>query len=339
MDPIDVAILTESRYEDPPVVGWYERNILEEERLLGEALGRLGMSWRRLDWARADVDWTRVGAAVFRTTWDYFLRPAEFAAWLDRAARETRLINCERLVRWNLEKRYLADLAAQDLRVVAFRIVERGDLRPLAEHLAAEGWEEAVLKPVVSGAGRETHRIEPGRAAEAEPTFRRLVAAEAMLLQPFQRAVLDDGERSLVVIGRKVTHAVRKVARPGEFRVHDDHGGTVHPHEPEAAEIAFAEAAVAACDPAPLYARIDLVRTDGGDPALMELELIEPELFLRFNPPAADLLAAEIARTVSRPPRAPAPAQPSPATPFAPPRRPRRGCRRTGCRGSAPPAG
>jgi glutathione synthase/RimK-type ligase-like ATP-grasp enzyme len=301
VDPIDVAILTENRYEDPPVVGWYERNILEEERLLGEALGRLGLTSRRLDWARADVDWTQVGAAVFRTTWDYFLRPAAFAAWLDRAARATRLINCEELVRWNLDKRYLADLAARGVRIVPFRVVERGDPRPLADHLAVEGWEEAVLKPVVSGAGRETHRIEPGRAAEVEPTFRRLVAAEAMLLQPFQCAVLEDGERSLVVIGGSVTHAVRKVARPGEFRVHDDHGGTVHPHAPTPAEIAFAEVAVAACDPAPRYARVDLVRASDGEPALMELELIEPELFFRFYQPAADALATEIARELSTP--------------------------------------
>lgn len=297
--PLDVAILTESRYQDPPVVGWYEANILEEERLLGEALGRLGLSWRRLDWARADVDWRRVGAAVFRTTWDYFLRPAEFAAWLDRAARATRLINCERLVRWNLEKRYLADLAARGVRVVPFRVVERGDPDSLAAHLAAEGWTDAVLKPVVSGAGRETHRVEPGRAAALEPLFRRLVAAEAMLLQPFQRAVVERGELSLVAIGGAVTHAVRKVARPGEFRVHDDHGGTVYPHAPSPAEIAFAEAAVAACEPRPLYARVDLVEDEREGPALMELELIEPELFFRFHPPAADLLAGEIARELA----------------------------------------
>ncbi len=300
VQPIDVAILTESRYEDPPVVGWYERNILDEERLLGAALGRRGLTSRRLDWARADVDWTRVGCAVFRTTWDYFLRPAEFAAWLDRAARATRLVNCESLVRWNLDKRYLADLTARGVRVVPGRVVERGDRRPLADHLAAAGWEEAVLKPVVSGAGRETYRVEPGRAAALEPTFRRLVAAEAMLLQPFQRAVVEEGERSLVVIGGAVTHAVRKVARPGEFRVHDDHGGTVHPHAPSPAEIAFAEAAVAACDPRPLYARADIVRADDGEPVLMELELIEPELFFRFHPPAADELAGEIARELGR---------------------------------------
>jgi glutathione synthase/RimK-type ligase-like ATP-grasp enzyme len=304
------------------VVGWYERNILEEERLLAAALARRGLTSRRLDWARADVDWTRVGAAVFRTTWDYFLRPAEFAAWLDRAARATRLVNCAALVRWNLDKRYLADLAARGVRVVPGRVVERGDRRPLAEHLAAEGWADAVLKPVVSGAGRETYRVAPGGAAALEPTFRRLVAAEAMLLQPFQRAVVEEGERSLVVIGGRVTHAVLKVARPGEFRVHDDHGGTVHPHAPGAAEVAFAEAAVAACDPRPRYARVDLVRADDGEPALMELELIEPELFFRFHPPAADALAAEIADELGQP--APSAAG-APAAPLAlRPRQPRR---------------
>lgn len=299
MQPVDVAILTEGRYEDPTEIGWYEANILEEERLLGEALGRQGLSSRRLDWARGDVDWGRVGAAVFRTTWDYFLRPAEFSAWLDRVARETRLINREELVRWNLDKRYLADLEQRGVLVVPGRVVERGDRRPLAEHLAAEGWEEAVVKPVVSGAGRETHRIEPGRATDLEPLFRRLVAAEAMLLQPFQRAVVEQGELSLVVIGGAVTHAVRKVARPGEFRVQDDHGGTVEPHAPSPAEVAFAEAAVAACSPRPLYARVDLIEDDAGEPALMELELIEPELFFRFHPPAADALAAEIARALT----------------------------------------
>ena len=93
----------------------------------------------------------------------------------------------------------------------------------------------------ISGSARETYRITPENAAEHEATFRRLVAAETMMLQPFQRAVLDGGELSLMVIGGRLTHAVRKVARPGDFRVQDDHGGTVHEHAPGADEIAFAE--------------------------------------------------------------------------------------------------
>ena len=88
---------------------------------------------------------------------------------------------------------------------------------------------------------------------------------------------------------------MRKIAKPGEFRVHDDHGGTVHPHTPTADEIAFAESAVAACAQAPLYARVDAVRDEAGALSLMELELAEPELFFRFSPPAADALAAAIA--------------------------------------------
>ena len=116
-----------------------------------------------------------------------------------------------------------------------------------------------------------------------------------MLLQPFMHSVAQQGEISLCVIGGQVTHAVRKTPKPGDFRVQDDHGGSVHPYWAEPEEIRFAEKAVAACAVPPQYARVDMVRDPAGRLRLMELELIEPELFLRFNPLAARLLAAEIA--------------------------------------------
>ena len=115
------------------------------------------------------------------------------------------------------------------------------------------------------------------------------------MLQPFQRVILDSGELSLMVIGGRHTHAVRKVAQPDDFRVQDDHGGTVHPYAPTADEIAFAERAVAACDPAPVYARVDMLHDNDGALAVMELELVEPELFMRLHPPAAEALADRIA--------------------------------------------
>ncbi len=98
-----------------------------------------------------------------------------------------------------------------------------------------------------------------------------------------------------MVIGGRCTRAVRKIAKLGDFRVQDDHGGTVYLHTPTAAEIAFAEHAVATCPQSPLYARVDAVRDDSGALSLMELELVEPESFFRFHPPAAHALAAAIA--------------------------------------------
>ena len=155
-----------------------------------------------------------------------------------------------------------------------------------------------ILKPAVSGAARHTYRINNANIEAHQAVLRELLREEAMMLQPFLSSVLTQGEVSLVVIGGRCTHAVRKVAKAGDFRVQDDHGGTVQAHTPTVDEIEFAEHAVAACSQTPLYARVDVVRDESDALSLMELELVEPELFFRFHPPAADLLAAAIAKAL-----------------------------------------
>ena len=111
----DVALLTEHRFdaEVAPEDDWFFRNILEDDGLLRDALERRGVSSVRVDWARPDVDWSRFKCAVFRTTWDYFDRFPEFTTWLDRLEGVTQLVNSHEIVRWNMDKHYLADLAAR----------------------------------------------------------------------------------------------------------------------------------------------------------------------------------------------------------------------------------
>ncbi len=293
--PTDVLILTEDRYVQLDPRDWYQAQVAREEDLLASALGELGLRVARRSWADPDVDWTRCGCALFRSTWDYFDRFAEFSPWLERASTATRLFNDAGLIRWNVDKHYLADLAARGVAIVPTRFVERGEAASLAAIMAAEGWDEIVFKPAVSGAARLTFRVSPATVAAHEAVFARCVAQEAMMVQVFEPAVLDHGELSLVVIDGGTTHAIRKTPRAGDFRVQDDHGGTVHPHQADAAERAFAEAAVAACPSLPLYARVDFVRTAPGAFRLMELELVEPELFFRFHPPAAQVLAQALA--------------------------------------------
>lgn len=295
---IDVVILTESRYENPPVVDWYVENLLYEDNLLRDCLQQRGLNVARVDWSRSDFDWSQARAAVFRSTWDYFHRFAEFAAWLDRVAPLLRLINPAELIRWNYDKHYLLDLEQRGVRCVPTTMIEPGNHRSLGDLLTYLDCREAILKPAIGGAGRHAYRLDLANIAEHEAVFRELVAHEALLLQPFQHSVLTEGEISLVVIGGRHTHGVRKRGKPGDFRVHDDYGGTVHPHAATALEIAFAERAVAACNPTPLYARVDVVRDNQGRLSVMELELIEPELFFRFQPVAAELLAKEISASL-----------------------------------------
>jgi glutathione synthase/RimK-type ligase-like ATP-grasp enzyme len=296
MKKYDVALLTDSRYENPTDPDWYEQQILTEDGFVISALERKGLKVRRVDWASPDFDWTSTRLAVFRTTWDYFFRISEFRAWLDRAAAQTRLLNSHDLVRWNLDKHYLKDLERSNVRIVPTQTVEQGEACDLGAFFEKFDTPELIIKPCVAGAARHTYRVRPDNLTEHQVILDQLLTEEAMLVQPFLRSIPEQGEVSLIVIGDEVRHAVLKIAKPGDFRVQDDFGGTAHAHEATPAERDLALRAVAACAEKTAYARVDIVTDNEGQPALSELELIEPELFFRFNPAAAGLLAEEIER-------------------------------------------
>ncbi len=293
----DVALLTERRYVTnvAPQGDWYLDNVLRDDNLLQAALDDLGISSVRVEWSDPHQDWSEFRCAVFRTTWDYFERFDEFSAWLARVQSLTRLCNDSSIIEWNMDKHYLADLQAKGVAVVPSKFVERGTKIELRELLAETAWDDAVIKPCVSGAARHTYRVHRENAAELDPVIEGLLSAESLLLQPFQPAIVEHGEDSLMVFNGRFSHAVRKVAKPGDFRVQDDHGGTVHHYEPTPGQIELAESAMAVCHPPPAYGRVDMVQVNNGKYAVMELELIEPELWLRYLPTAAMSFAQAIA--------------------------------------------
>jgi glutathione synthase/RimK-type ligase-like ATP-grasp enzyme len=141
---------------------------------------------------------------------------------------------------------------------------------------------EGILKPCVSGAARHTYRLPLKEIPRWQELVDQLLPLESLMVQPFQEQILTNGEITLIAFNGKVSHAVRKRAKPGDFRVQDDHGGTVEAYTPLRNEIEFAERAFAACHPTPCYGRVDLVADRQGWLCVMELELIEPELWLRF---------------------------------------------------------
>ena len=151
------------------------------------------------------------------------------------------------------------------------------------------------MKPVVSGAARHTYMMETDDIQQHEQIFRELIKEEAMMLQEFQENIFEKGEISLMIFGGKYSHAVLKKAKAGDFRVQDDFGGTLHDYEPQKAEIDIAEACMRACPELPLYARVDIMWDNNGNPIVGELEMIEPELWFRRDDKAADRLAEAIA--------------------------------------------
>jgi glutathione synthase/RimK-type ligase-like ATP-grasp enzyme len=293
----DIALLTDHRYTaaKAPEGNWYFANILYEDQLLSEALEKRGITSKRVNWADPDVDWSGFRCAVFRTTWDYFERLDEFRLWLETAEKKLKLLNTPSLIRWNLDKHYLADLHNRGIPVPESRFIEKGSESDLRALLTETGWGEAVIKPCISGCAWHTYRFNSSNADAIGQIIQPLLKKHAFILQPFLNEITESGEDTLMVIGGKVTHAVRKVAKPGDFRVQDDHGGTVHQYTAQPDQIHLAEAAMAACNPTPLYGRVDMVRNNSGQWVVMELEIIEPELWMRFNTPSADAFAEALA--------------------------------------------
>lgn len=260
-----------------------------ETEVVRAALAEVGVDATVVAWT-APVDWADCELVVCRSPWDYYDRVDEFCAWARATGKVTRLENPADVVVWNAHKSYLVDLADAGVPVVRTQLVARG----AATDRALAGYADddvVVIKPAVSAGALDTERLAAG-SPQARVHLARLAAGGDVLVQPFLPQV-HEGELSLVYFDGLFSHAVRKVPAAGDYRVHEHYGGTVDVHEPSPAELDVAEQVLAAAPAATAYARIDLVPGPSGPgaPLLMEAELIEPELFLRYEPAAVHRFA------------------------------------------------
>jgi len=259
-----------------------------DDRALANALVQRGVGVEPVVWGSRRPHHETV---VIRSTWDYVSRPARFREWLDELDDDGVVVhNSTDLIRWNMHKGYLGELADRSVPVVSTALVERGSSVGLDEVMTAHGWESAVVKPAIGATARHTIRVDGSHRTEAVEHFRRLVAAEDVLVQPFVQSITTEGEVSIVAIGGTPSHVVHKRPQVGEWRVQSDFGGTIDRLAMTDEYAAAALTALAAVDGNPACGRVDVVRFDG-QLHLMELELIEPDLFFRLAPEAADALA------------------------------------------------
>ncbi|MEQ9264871.1 MAG: hypothetical protein RLN81_06590 [Balneolaceae bacterium] len=298
MKEFDVVILTESRYLNPDTVDDYIQNVLTEDELLKSELESLGLKVSRKDWSDLDFDWSTTRSAVFRTTWDYFDRFSEFKEWLSKVESLTQFFNPISQIKWNMDKWYLNDLRKKGIHVVETIYIKKGEKRSLRELVQASEFLDIILKPTIAGAARHTYKINVQNVADYQEIFEELIQNEDFMIQPFQYNITEKGEISFMVIDGKFTHAILKKARPGDFRVQDDFGGTVHSYIASKNEIEFAEEVVRACNPLPAYARVDVMWDNENRLAVSEVELVEPELWFRECKEAARLLAKTIAKGI-----------------------------------------
>jgi glutathione synthase/RimK-type ligase-like ATP-grasp enzyme len=264
-----------------------------EAPLVVEALREAGTLADLHAWD-ATVDWAGYDLVVVRSPWDYFDHLDRFLRWVEGVEAATRIVNPATVIRWNSHKGYLAEMGERGVPVLP-TILLAGGTTDAAERLATCGWADVVIKPAVDGGARQTLRADPC-SAEAAAHVERIVAGADVVVQPYAPQI-EAGETSLLFFGEAFSHAVRKVPAEGDYRVQVHHGGTEHRHSPSPAELETARRAME-CAPGPLtYARVDLVDVDGV-PTLMELEVIEPDLFFRLDEGAlgrfADAVLAEL---------------------------------------------
>lgn len=261
--------------------------VLPEDAAIAAAVGERGYTTRWLPW-NAPVDWTRFAAVLPRTCYGYYADAAGFTAWLRaRAADGTRLMNSAAQILWNLDKTYLRALSAAGFAAVPTAWLERDTPALLADILTAHAWDDAVVKPTVSAGAVNTFRVQRGRAAAEAPRVAALLAVGGVMVQPFVPEVQSDGEWSLIYVDGILSHALLKKPAAADFRVQQKYGGSVQSGAAPAGVLATATRLMAhiGMRETPLYARVDGVLTRDGF-LLMELELIEPYLYLATAPGA-----------------------------------------------------
>jgi glutathione synthase/RimK-type ligase-like ATP-grasp enzyme len=265
--------------------------LTDDDRHFATALERHGAHVAPLRWGR---DVATGAVVVIRSTWDYIDRPADFARWLDRlASAHAEVHNSIGLLRWNMHKRYLVELGRRGVPTVPTTLVRAGEHLDLSAVRAEQGWHDVVVKPAVGGTARLAEHSRLAGFASIQRHLDRMLEREDALVQPFIESIATAGEISVVAIAGEPCLAVRKIPAPGDWRTQAEFGGTVEATPLTPALEQIAAAALDALDTTPAYARID-VTGDASDHRLVELELVEPELFFRFDPTVADRLALHV---------------------------------------------
>ncbi len=276
MTPIALRVATCKRLPEPD----------DDEAPLAAALAAGGFTAELVGWDDPAADWDAKVPTILRSTWNYPLAPEAFLAWIDRASAAAPLVNPPDVVRDNLHKRYLLALAARGVPVVPTLLVEPGQPCDLAAIAAPS----IVIKPEIGAASLDARRFAPADPA-AQAHLATLTARGAALVQPYVASVEDYGERSLVWIDGELSHAIGKRPR---FEGDAEQVTGLVPIGSD--ERAVALAALAPIVDRILYGRVDLARDDAGRPMVMELELIEPSLYLAHQPSALERLVAGLRR-------------------------------------------
>jgi glutathione synthase/RimK-type ligase-like ATP-grasp enzyme len=260
-----------------------------ESHLLIHELGVLDIPSELISW-RAPLDWSLFDLVVIRTPWDYFLHLEEFLSWVEDVEKVTRVLNSSRILRWNCHKKYLKELSGLGVPTVpTLWVTKNQQCDGLMDSIE---WPIVVVKPAVSIGAIGALKGNPQDSHVKHHLEEELKKGDVMI-QPFLESVADFGELSLIYFNGAYSHSILKKPQQGDYRVQDAYGGTNTVFEPEIEVQKIGDQVMSHLPDFSLYARVDLVKYQN-QWLLMELEAIEPELFLPLDPQASVRLAKAI---------------------------------------------
>ncbi len=274
-------------------------NLDPHDRLVVERLRNHGVSVEAAVWTDTTVDWGSARLCVLRSTWDYHQCPERFIEWLNQTASQTMVRNQPSIVRWNAHKFYLRELAAKGVPIVPTVWLDRGEPVKIEQLLAVHGSSELIFKPAYGASSSEVRHVRNSQLERrrGQAQLDRLLDTQDVLVQPFLQTLELYPERALMFIDRSFTHAVSKT--PYQRALPSGEAGDAPLVTAAEDERAVAVQAIASLPERPLFARVDIVRDDRHRPCVLELELIEPTLFLSMHPPAVSALADAILALLS----------------------------------------
>jgi len=257
---------------------------VSDDELTITHLNDVGWTVEMVSW-RKDYNWSQFDVVVIRTTWDYQNDPDAFFTVLESIdSSGARLENSLELVRWNMQKTYLRDIASRGTLIVPTLWQEEGvDTKKLGSFFDQLHTEEMIIKPIIGASAGHAFRLPRSQSNAKIPALEKIFGRRAYMVQPFMQNIIEEGEFSLIYFEGMHSHTILKTPKTNDFRVQEEHGGNIRPVIAEPELLHSSQHVIDSLPQIPLYARVDFVRTEQNTFALMELELIEPALYFRMD--------------------------------------------------------
>ncbi len=267
--------------------------LIPEEQALLDEFKKNHFYTQAVVWSE-EIDWNEFNFVIVRNPWDYFSRYEQFLRVLkDIKDSKATLINSYETILWNLDKTYLETLTFEGIPTVPTFKIEKFNQEKFEDILMLIKAQEFVIKPVVGASGVDTFRKKVSLDMSEVEHLLSVFQNRDVLVQPFMPNIISQGEISFIFFNDKFSHAIKKTAKAGEFRIQEEHGGSVEVYKPSDKEVELALQILMACSRDYFYARVDVVEDEKGQLRLMELELVEPQLFFKYSEEASSLFVQE----------------------------------------------